>query len=287
MKTLLSIHLSALKELESRILMTPVAVIVEAARRTEIETGPYAGLPVAVNAGVAVVDVSGVLYKGAPAWMRSYGINATERITRGVQTAANDPDVDSILLRIDSGGGSVDGLSELGDTIYSARQRKNVVASIDGMAASAAYYAASQASRIASERTAMVGSIGVRMILYDFSKLFDREGIKAVVVDTGTFKSAGAMGTEITEEQIDDFQRIVDQYFGDFVSAVARGRQVNPDMVRNEWGDGRVWLAPEAAAMRLIDSIATVDQTIGELRERAAASVRYRTAAAKMRTMVL
>ncbi len=262
---LLSIYPPALEALKQRVRMTPGTVAIEAARKPA-PAGPYGELPVRMENRLAIVDVYGVLLKGAPAWARVHGISATEKIAQAVTQAAADPDVDSIVLATDSPGGSVDGLSELGDAIATAAQAKPVVASVDGMAASGAYYAVSQASRIVAERTALLGSIGVRMLLFDFSEMFQKEGIRAIPIDTGEYKSAGAVGTAISEKQEADFQRIVDGYFADFVKMVARGRKVSEKTVRESWGTGQVWLAPEALQMRLVDGIATTGETVAALK---------------------
>jgi protease-4 len=93
------------------------------------------------------------------------------------------------------------------------------------------------------------------------------EGIEVIPIDTGEFKSAGAIGTKITDRQKADFQRIVDQFFADFVSAVARGRGMPEQSVR-ELADGRMFIAStEAINNGLVDAIQTFDETFAELRE--------------------
>src|SRR5699024_4511213 len=127
-------------------------------------------------------------------------------IRAAVQSAMADDAVDNIVLVIDSPGGSTAALSDLGDTIAWAREHKTIISQVDTMAASAAYYVAAQTSKIYAGRMDLVGSIGVRMTLYDYSKAFGDAGIKAIPIDTGEFKSAGEIGTEITEAQIAEFQ---------------------------------------------------------------------------------
>jgi protease-4 len=101
-------------------------------------------------------------------------------------------------------------------------------------------------------------------MLYDFSKLFENEGIEAVPIDTGEFKSAGAMGTEITERQREDFQRIVDRYFDGFVEAIMRGRDMTEASVR-EVADGRMFVGQEGVDLGLVDGIQTLRETLSNL----------------------
>lgn len=221
-------------------------------------------LPMDVEDGIGIVNVAGPLFKGAgPAWY--FGGSSLLQIQAAVEKLAADDKVKAILMQVDSPGGSVDGLAELGDAIFAAREAKPIWAQVTGIAASAAYYIASQANRIIAQRMDLIGSIGIRMLVYDFSKLFEDAGIRAIPIDTGEFKSAGAMGTEITERQQEYFRSIVQAYFEDFVAAVVRGRRISKKAVK-EVADGRVMPAAEALAAGLIDEIQNMDVTLDALR---------------------
>lgn len=229
-----------------------------------IDDAARLGFPVQKVGRAAVVSLTGVLLKNPPRWMASYGINGTRPVAITLDLAVADKSIETIVLRIDSPGGSVDGLAELGDKVFSVRQQKKVIAQVDGMAASAAYYVGSQAHEIYAGRMDMVGSIGARSMLYDFSKMFETEGIRPVPIDTGKFKSAGAMGTKITKEQEADFQRIVDSYFADFLATVLRGRSKLSEKELREVADGRMFLSTEAINLGLIDQVRTMEETLRE-----------------------
>lgn len=237
---------------------------------------------VAVQSGIARIPVRGPLVKSVGFIEEILGFGSTTEIQRQVEVAAADPDVSNIVLEVDSPGGSVSGLAELADAIYSARDTKPVTAQVDGLAASAGYQIASQATSIFAGREDMVGSIGVRLMLYDFSKLFENEGIEAVPIDTGEFKSAGAMGTEITEAQRNDFQRIVDRYFDGFIDAIMRGRGMTEAAVR-EVADGRMFVGQEAVDLGLVDGIQTLRETLTNLAAESR-QTNSRRAAARVRT---
>ncbi|MEQ8409119.1 MAG: S49 family peptidase [Gammaproteobacteria bacterium] len=234
-----------------------------------IEAGPAEdaqrdGYPIHVTGGVAVIPLMGPMIRRAGPFAMMFGIVGTDMVRAMVETALADEEIHTILLRVDSPGGSVSGLAELADSIHSAE--KPVIAQIEGMAASAAYYIASQCDKVYLGRSDLVGSIGARLMLYDYSIMYEEAGVKAIPIDTGEFKSAGAVGTEITEEHQADFQRIVDFYFDDFVQAVMRGRDLTDEQVRAV-GDGRMYTPKESMAAGLVDGIATIDQTLSSLRQ--------------------
>jgi len=249
------------------------------------------GVPLQVQDGVGVVPVQGPMMRtrGGGLMAALLGIVGTDDIRRGVQAATRRDDVREIVLRINSPGGSVDGLADLSDAVLQARQTKRVTAQVEGMAASAAYQVASQATRITAGRMDMVGSIGVRLMLMDASRMAQNEGVEVIPIDTGEFKSAGAIGTPITERQKADFQRIVDQHFADFVQAVSRGRDMTETDVR-QLADGRMFVAStEAVNNGLVDAVQTFDETFAELRGPAGSDDerRRRTAGARRAKLTL
>jgi signal peptide peptidase SppA len=250
-------------------------VVMQSAREAEA-----AWYPISVVGRTAIVHVDGVMWKG------SWGC-CTLEIRRCIEAAAADPEIDAILLRFDTPGGSVDGLAELGDAVFAVRQRqaKPVIAQVDGMCCSAGYYVASQADEIRSGRMDTIGSIGTRMLLYDWHVLFEKEGIEAVPIDTGAYKSTGALGTEITPEQRAFLQEYVNAYFADFKAVIGRGRQALRGERLDAIADGRWWDAPKALQLGLIDRLASLDETLAELAaagQQAARSARTATARARL-----
>lgn len=221
--------------------------------------------PIQKQDKTGIIQLRGPMLKDAPAWVAKYGLTSTAKVRQALTRAAADSSIENIILWIDSPGGSVDGIAELADAIFEVRQSKPVLAQVEGMAASAAYYVGSQAEKIYAGRSDLIGSIGVRLMLYDFSRMFENAGIKPIPIDTGKYKSAGALGTEITEEQQADFQRIVDGYFADFKDAVLRGR---PRLRGgfDDIADGRVFQSREAIGLGLIDGIQTIEETLEQFR---------------------
>lgn len=216
----------------------------------------------AVRDGVAIVRVRGVMVKD-PFWMDEI---STIDITNNVRAAAADQSVTAIMLVIDSPGGSAGGIADLADAIYSARQSKPVVAFVDGMAASAAYWAASQASKIHLGRDGMVGSIGVYSVIRDWSEYHEKEGIKTHVIRTGAFKGTGVEGAPISEDELAEGQRVVNGFFEVFLADITRGRPLMSRERLLEVADGRVFIGQDAVTRGLADQAASFGTVFNSLR---------------------
>lgn len=247
-------------------------------RASAVDDAERSGLPVTRTGNVAVIRLQGPMLKSDSYLTRYYGFASTSATRLAVESAQADDNIDTLLLDIDSPGGSVGGIAELGDAVARAAAAKLVVAQVNGMTASAAYWVASQASKIYAGRMDMVGSIGVRMTLVDASEHYEKMGIKVIPIDTGEHKSAGEFGVALTESQIAEFQRVVDGYFAEFLNAIERGRAMTHEHLKSI-ADGRMFFAKEAQRLGLIDGIQTLDQTLAALTQTAGRS----TAAARNR----
>jgi signal peptide peptidase SppA len=210
---------------------------------------------------VARIQVRDVLMKGRPMFRGT----STVDIGNAVSQAANDPNVSGILLEIDSPGGTVAGTDALANQIKTARKSKPVWASIEDLGASAAYWVASQADQVyATTKTALVGSIGVVMTMYDDSKAAEAAGIKTHVFTTGPLKAPGTPGAPITDEQATFLQGLVNSHQEAFESAVRSGRNLSAAELK-EVTSGAVFPASEAKRLRLIDGIRPLRSTIDAL----------------------
>lgn len=219
------------------------------------------GLPIKKFNNVAVLPIKGVMVRSAPTYMQRYGIASAQHIVAALQSAEADADIDKIVFLIDSPGGSTAAMIAIGDAIDATT--KEMVTQVDGNAMSAALYVASKTSAIYANRMDLIGSIGVRMVLRDTSALFENEGVRTVLIDTGEHKSPGEPGTVITEEQEAELRVIVDGLYEDFIQAIVNGRNI-ADAQARELGDGRVFLSPDAVGHGLIDGIQSFETTMSQ-----------------------
>jgi len=211
---------------------------------------------------VAVVKLMGTLMKQ----QSSFGTStSTVQARRDIRQAAADPDVVAILLAIDSPGGTVAGTDDLAKDIRQANKQKPVYAQIDDLGASAAYWLASQAEAIfANSPTALVGSIGTLMTVYDLSGAAEKEGVRAMVFATGPLKGAGVAGSKVTEDQANYFQGLVEEAQKSFDGAVQKARSLT-DRQLADVRSGAVFGAAEALDRKLIDGIQSLETTIEAL----------------------
>jgi len=220
---------------------------------------------VVTAAGVAVIDLIGPMMRNPGGFACLMGFAGSRQIAASVSLAAMDPDVKSIVLRIDSPGGAVDGTPELASAVRAARDVKPIIAQIDGIATSAAYWVASQATQIiASQPLDLVASIGVRMAIVDISEANKRDGVRVEIIDTGELKSTGDPNRAITEADIQHVQSLVDEAFSHFASAVREGRSMSEADFKLV-SDGRIMFAESGLVSGLIDEIQPMSVTIGDL----------------------
>jgi signal peptide peptidase SppA len=207
----------------------------------------------APQGSIAVIELKGPLMK----YDQECGPAGTASVASWIKQADSNPNIDGILLKTDSPGGTVDGTEELGRTIASTK--KPIVAFIDGMAASAAYWAVSQANEIiASGKTSEAGSIGTMASWADLKPIMEKAGIKfhEVYATKSSDKNAAfrnAMGGDYTQ-LIAELDAVNDV----FEAAVKRGRA----SIKEDVFSGKIYFSTEAKKLGLIDSIGTMDDAV-------------------------
>lgn len=193
------------------------------------------------------------------------GMISTEAVAAAITAAANDPSIQTIVLDINSPGGTVAGTPELASAVAAAAQRKPVIAVANLMMASAAYWIASQATEIVASPSAEVGSIGVMAIHQETSQADAAAGVTTTVFRSVSGK-ADANGVEpLTPAARDAIAAKIDATHTLFLAAVAAGRGVTPNTVAATFGQGRTLTASEALAVGMVDRIATLDQVLAGL----------------------
>ncbi len=219
---------------------------------------------------VAVLPLFGLMSQRMNMMTQMSGGTSTESFKRAFQMAVRDDAISSIVLDVDSPGGSVFGVQELWQTVMDARGTKPVIAVANSMMASAAYYVASAADEIVVAPMGEVGSIGVLVAHEDISGAQEKAGIKTTLIHTGKKKILGNPFEPLTEEARQMIETSNASLYDSFINAVARGRGVKPSLVRSGFGEGGMVLGPEAVRMGMADRTGTLDQTIARLTGRGA-----------------
>ena len=202
---------------------------------------------------IAVVDLEGVII-------------TPKDTVKQLKKFADDDSVKAIILHINSPGGGVAASEEIYTQVRRIRdeKKKQIVASIETVGASGAYYVASGANKIYSDNGSIVGSIGVIMEWYNYGDLMKWAKLKNIVIKTGEFKDTGNPSRDLTPAEQQYLQATAENMLGQFVSSVASGRNLKVEDVKTI-ADGKIWTGEQAKSMKLVDEIgdfeAVVQQT--------------------------
>jgi signal peptide peptidase SppA len=216
------------------------------------------------DSGVAIIPVIGSLVNRG-SWMDALsGLTSYEKLKFQIGAAAADNDVTSILLDMDSPGGEAVGAFEAGDAVFAAAQIKEVVAVVNGMAASAAYAIASQATRIVTTKSGISGSIGVVMLHADYSVAIANKGIKPTLIFAGAHKVDGNPYEKLTTEVKAELKAEIDRFYDLFVTGVAAGRTgMTEQTIRAT--EARTYIGADAVAVGLADAVGSFESVLSEL----------------------
>jgi protease-4 len=195
-------------------------------------------------------------------------IEDSRKITDWIQHLAKEEAVEAVLVRIDSPGGVVAPSQEIYEAVRTLARKKPVVASMGAVAASGGYYIACGADRIVANPGSITGSIGVKAQLLSFEGLMQRMGVKDQTVSSGKLKNAGSPMQSLTPAEKAYFQELVQDLHEQFVLAVAQGRDMEVQKVR-ELADGRALTGAQAHQAGLVDSLGSMQAALGQLQDMA------------------
>ncbi|MBI5135782.1 MAG: S49 family peptidase [Nitrospirae bacterium] len=218
---------------------------------------------VTVRDGVAVLPVTGPLFRRANLFTQVSGATSYDLLARDFQRAVEDPQIRAIVMELDSPGGEVNGIAELADQVHAARDVKPVVAYVSGMAASGGYWIASAASEIITAETAELGSIGVAMAHVSADGRDEKAGVRRIVTISSQSPDKNRPPTDDHGREL--AQRRVDALAGVFVGKVARNRGVPEATVLSDFGRGDVLVGNAAVAAGLADRLGSLEGIIAEL----------------------
>ena len=223
------------------------------------------------GAGIAVLPLYGVITQRGNMVddISGPGSTSTQKFTSALRQVLADDTVAQILIDIDSPGGSVYGVSELAAEIMKARTQKPVVAVANSLAASAAYWIGCAAGEFYVTPGGEVGSSGVWQAHFDYSKALEGDGVKPTLISAGKFKVEGNPYVPLDLEALSFMQSRVDDYYNAFAKAVAKGRGLTVNDVREGMGEGRVLGADAALAAKMVDGVATFDEVLAKIQKTA------------------
>lgn len=219
--------------------------------------------PSRTTAKIAVIGVYGVLYS-------EQGSNraGTRRICLELETAVKDPDVVAVLLDMDTPGGEVTASDEIHQAVRRCRGAgKPVVTCMRGVAASGGYFIAAGGDWIVANRLTLTGSIGVLIGATNYKGLFEKIGLQEEVYRSGPMKDMLSGSRERTDAERAYVQTLVDHAYREFAAVVAAGRPglgSAEEVMRAEFGDGRILTGADAVRLGLVDQLGYFEDALAK-----------------------
>lgn len=180
-----------------------------------------------------------------------------------MEIAENDNTVKAIIIKVDSGGGEVVASRDLMKIVKNAKKQKPVIAYVNDIGASGAYYAASASDKIVANEFAFVGSIGVKSEIVHYKGLLDKLGINITVVMKPDNKDFGSPYREnLTDDETKLVEDIIKKIYDAFVSDVAENRNLSKERVKEISEGQSIYLGKDAKENGLVDYVGDMDDAI-------------------------
>lgn len=200
---------------------------------------------------IAIINIKGSIFRYSNMFTEWFGLTTVQSLAVDINYALNNEDIDGVLFDVDSGGGQANGISELSEII--SNSEKPTKAYIGGSGASAAYWLASATNEVIINKTGIAGSIGAMLEIYDDTEAMEKFGIKRTVI-----KSEISPNKNSDEE----LQTIVNRLGTEFVSDVAKNRNVSFAYVLENYGQGGLFVGEDAVNAGLVNRIGTFEDVL-------------------------
>lgn len=195
-----------------------------------------------------------------------------------LQKLRQDDDVKAVVIRVNSPGGSAFASEQIWREVCLLKEKKPVIISMGGLAASGGYYISCAANRIFAEPTTLTGSIGIFGMVPDVSELITKKiGLKFDVVKTNEMADLGTMSRPVSQAEGAQLQHMINRGYDLFTQRVADGRGISQDSVK-VIAEGRVWTGEQGLKIGLVDELGNLDQAVAYAAQQAQLQ-KYRTVA--------
>jgi protease IV len=211
---------------------------------------------------IAVIHASGLIVSGDSGSTPGGGsVMGGDSVASDLRKARKDSGIKAIVLRVDSGGGSVVGSEVIRREVELANAVKPVVVSMSDVAASGGYWIAAPARAIVADRNTITGSIGVLIGKMNISGLYSLLGMSTDSVQTSDNASLFSAQQNFTPAQREYIEKSLNETYADFTKGVAAGRKMTVEAV-DKVGKGRVWSGAQAKEIGLVDQLGGLDRAV-------------------------
>ena len=201
---------------------------------------------------IGVVDLEGVILSPNP-------------VVQQLKKFGDDDSIKAIILHVNSPGGGVAASEEIYREVKRIRddKKKRIVAAIETVGASGAYYVSSATNKIYADNGSIVGSIGVIAQWVNYGQLLQWAKLKDMTLKAGEFKDTGSPTRDMTPAEREYLQGMIDNMHGQFIQAVADGRNMKFEDVKSI-ANGKVWTGQQALPMKLVDQLADFQAAVDD-----------------------
>ncbi len=213
---------------------------------------------------IAVLNLNGVIMDQEQSlFMEGYDHH---QFLHMIDQASEDDSVKAIILNVNSPGGEVGATAQIHKKLVELKEEysKPIYVSMGSTAASGGYYVAAPADKIFAEASTLTGSIGVIMESINYSELAENYGVHFNTIKSGKHKDIMSPSREMTKEEREILQSMIDEMYGDFVQVIVDGRGMSEAKVR-EVGDGRVYTGKQAKEVGLVDEVGNFDDALSAI----------------------
>src|SRR3990170_2488930 len=217
------------------------------------------------SGAVAVLPLLGPIAQRMNMMVAVSGGTSTEMFGKQFRAVMAEPGIGSVIIEVDSPGGTISGVEELATEIFKARGTKPIIAQVNSLMASAAFWIGAAADEIVITPGGEIGSVGGYGMHMDFSEAEEMAGVKTTLISAGKFKTEGNQFEPLSDDARAAFQKRIDEVYGMFIASLARSRGVSASTVRNGFGDGRMVGAKAALELGMADRIGTMQDTLKRL----------------------
>lgn len=212
---------------------------------------------------VAVLRIEGVITQKADIFTMIFGGATLDTLTADFKALVDNEAIDTIVLNIDSPGGTVAGVQDFANLIFDAREQKKIISISSSIMTSAAMWIGAAAEHILiTGGTVTTGSIGVVTTHVDISGFEANLGVKTTEITAGRFKRIASSFAPLTDAGRSELQSQVDKIMEAFVADIAKFRGVSEQEVKSNMADGKVFIGDNALKAGLVDDIKTFDLLI-------------------------
>lgn len=212
-----------------------------------------------VQGNVGVIDIKGSLVNGSAGFMSWYGITGYGDVRDALVAAIQHPEVNAIMLNIDSPGGAVAGVHETAQLIARVDKIKPVISYTGGNQASAALWLGSSARYAYVAETGMVGSLGILMVHAEKSQQLEKEGIKVTIIRAGSDKALANPYEPLSKEAKTALEAKAATMYDIFLGHVSSQRGLSTIVADKQFGQGKEFIGKEAVAANLADATGTLE----------------------------